>query len=66
MLDGKQVQGETLTFDVATAAIKGAREYQEDSLIANFPIGQSVGFAVLADGMWPARWSCQRLSHISK
>ncbi|MEO1638168.1 MAG: protein phosphatase 2C domain-containing protein [Pseudomonadota bacterium] len=51
MLDGKSVRGETLTFDVATAAVKGAREYQEDSLVANFPIGQSVGFAILADGM---------------
>jgi len=51
MLDGKGVQSDTLTFDVATAAIKGAREYQEDSLIANFPIGQNTGFAVLADGM---------------
>ena len=38
-------------FDVATAAIKGGRDYQEDSLIANFPQGQETGFAVLADGM---------------
>lgn len=42
---------DTLRFDVATAAIKGGRDYQEDSLIANFPQGQETGFAVLADGM---------------
>ncbi len=41
----------TLRFDVATAAIKGGRDYQEDSLIASFPQGQETGFAVLADGM---------------
>ncbi|MEO0904248.1 MAG: protein phosphatase 2C domain-containing protein [Pseudomonadota bacterium] len=42
---------EAIRFDVATAAIKGGRDYQEDSLIANFPQGQDTGFAVLADGM---------------
>ncbi|MCK0096329.1 protein phosphatase 2C domain-containing protein [Yoonia sp. F2084L] len=42
---------ETLRFDVATAAIKGGRDYQEDSLIAHFPLGQETGFAILADGM---------------
>jgi len=42
---------EASRFDVATAAIKGGRDYQEDSLIAHFPLGQETGFAVLADGM---------------
>ena len=42
---------EAARFDVATAAIKGGRDYQEDSLIASFPQGQEIGFAVLADGM---------------
>lgn len=42
---------QAVRFDVATAAIKGGRDYQEDSLIANFPQGQETGFAVLSDGM---------------
>ncbi|MFO8125748.1 PP2C family protein-serine/threonine phosphatase [Yoonia sp.] len=42
---------ESVRFDVATAAIKGGRDYQEDSLVASFPQGQETGFAVLADGM---------------
>lgn len=42
---------EAIRFDVATAATKGERDYQEDSLIASFPQGQETGFAVLADGM---------------
>ncbi|PXW69098.1 serine/threonine protein phosphatase PrpC [Loktanella sp. PT4BL] len=42
---------EAVRFDVATAATKGERDYQEDSLIASFPQGQETGFAVLADGM---------------
>ncbi|MFA8441519.1 PP2C family serine/threonine-protein phosphatase [Yoonia sp.] len=45
------VLDEVNRFDVATAAIKGGRDYQEDSLIASFPQGQETGFAVLADGM---------------
>lgn len=51
MLDGKSVQADVLSFDVATAAVKGSRSYQEDSVISSFPLGQSTGFAVLADGM---------------
>lgn len=51
MLDNKNANEDALGFDVATVAIKGARSYQEDSLIAHFPIGQDTGFAVLADGM---------------
>lgn len=51
MLDGKSVQADGLSFDVATAAIRGSRDYQEDSVISSFPVGQSTGYAVLADGM---------------
>ena len=51
MLEDKSAQTEALSFDVATAAIKGARAYQEDSVISSFPVGQNTGFAVLADGM---------------
>ncbi|MEM9787632.1 MAG: protein phosphatase 2C domain-containing protein [Pseudomonadota bacterium] len=51
MLDADAVQTEIMTFDVATAAIKGAREYQQDSLISSFPLGQTAGFAVVADGL---------------
>ena len=38
-------------FDVASAVSQGQRDYQEDALIADFPIGSDLGFAVLADGM---------------
>lgn len=38
-------------YDVASALSPGHREYQEDSLIADFPLGTDAGFAVLADGM---------------
>lgn len=51
MLDGRQVNAEVLSFDVSTVALKGARDYQEDSLISSFALGQDTGFAVLADGM---------------
>ena len=51
MLDGKQLHADVLSFDVATVAIKGVREYQEDSLISSFPLGQDTGFAILSDGM---------------
>ncbi|MEM1371665.1 MAG: protein phosphatase 2C domain-containing protein [Pseudomonadota bacterium] len=37
--------------DVVTALDQGARDYQEDSLVADFPLGRDCGFAVLADGM---------------
>lgn len=40
-----------LSFDVATALTLGARERQEDSVVADFPLGASMGFAVLSDGM---------------
>ena len=51
MLDSGPYKPETLQVDVATAAIKGSRDYQEDSLISNFPLGQTSGFAVVADGL---------------
>jgi len=51
MLDGDSTPAKTLTFDVASAAIKGARDYQEDSLISSFPMGQGAGFAIIADGI---------------
>jgi len=38
-------------FDVACAINKGARDYQEDAIISDFPIGSDTGFLVLADGM---------------
>lgn len=37
--------------DVATVLAIGAREVQQDSLIADFPVGSDVGFLALADGM---------------
>ncbi|WP_457650731.1 PP2C family protein-serine/threonine phosphatase [Profundibacter sp.] len=38
-------------FDVACAISKGARDYQEDAIVSDFPIGSDTGFIVLADGM---------------
>ena len=47
-------------FDTATALDRGTRDTQEDSVVADFPIGDDCGIVVLADGMvWsmrPARW----------
>ena len=51
MPDGQANGVKSLTFDVATAAIRGSRDYQEDSLLANFPVGQDAGFAIIADGI---------------
>ena len=51
MLDADAVETDVMTFDVATASIKGAREYQQDSLISNFALGQTSGFAIVADGL---------------
>lgn len=51
MFDGETVPQNRLEFDVATAAIKGKREYQEDSLLTHFAIGQTHGFAIIADGV---------------
>ncbi len=38
-------------YDVASAINLGRREYQEDAIIIDFPLGADLGFAVLADGM---------------
>ena len=40
-----------LSFDVATALSLGTRERQEDTVVADFPLGAPMGFAVLSDGM---------------
>ena len=38
-------------FDVASGISQGARDYQEDAITADFPVGAEAGFVVLADGM---------------
>ncbi len=38
-------------FDVATGIAIGARTYQEDAVVADFPSGDDCGIGVLADGM---------------
>jgi serine/threonine protein phosphatase PrpC len=38
-------------FDVASALDQGSRDYQEDALVTDFPIGDDCGIIVLADGM---------------
>lgn len=38
-------------YEVATGLSQGARAYQEDAIIADFPCGADFGFAVLSDGM---------------
>lgn len=40
-----------IRFDVASVLSRGAREYQEDALATDFPMGADIAFAVLADGM---------------
>jgi protein phosphatase len=40
-----------LQYDVASAITLGQRDFQEDALICDFPLGSELGFAVLADGM---------------
>jgi len=40
-----------IRFDVASAISQGRREYQEDAIITDFPLGADLGFVVLADGM---------------
>lgn len=39
------------TYDAATALIQGARAYQEDAVIADFPVGAAHGVAIISDGM---------------
>ncbi|MEM9969776.1 MAG: protein phosphatase 2C domain-containing protein [Pseudomonadota bacterium] len=38
-------------FDVACALDRGNRDYQEDSIISDFAVGDDLGIVVLADGM---------------
>ena len=38
-------------FDVASALDRGGRDYQEDSLVSDFAVGDDCGIVVLADGM---------------
>lgn len=38
-------------FDISTVINQGAREYQEDAILSEKPIGSDIGFVVLADGM---------------
>ncbi len=38
-------------FDVASALDRGNRDYQEDSLVSDFAVGDDCGIVVLADGM---------------
>ena len=38
-------------YDVASGISQGARNYQEDAIAADFPVGSEAGFVVLADGM---------------
>lgn len=51
MLDNRIPASETLKFDVSTVSIKGSRDYQEDSVLSSFPIGQPLGYAVISDGL---------------
>ena len=51
MVNSDKSSGVALTFDAATVAVKGARAYQEDSVLCSFPMGQSLGFSVVADGI---------------
>ncbi|MEM9583130.1 MAG: protein phosphatase 2C domain-containing protein [Pseudomonadota bacterium] len=39
------------SFDAASAISCGAREYQEDALLADFANGDDLGFVILSDGM---------------
>ncbi len=38
-------------FDAVTALVQGGRDYQEDAIVADFPLGTDHGMVVLADGM---------------
>jgi serine/threonine protein phosphatase PrpC len=38
-------------YDVASAISQGGRDYQEDTIVTDFPLGSDSGFVVLADGM---------------
>lgn len=40
-----------ITYDVASVLNRGCRDYQEDAIATDFPIGEDFGYAVLSDGM---------------
>jgi PPM family protein phosphatase len=40
-----------IRFDAATAIDVGGRDYQEDAVVADFPVGSDLGLGILADGM---------------
>ncbi len=44
-------QRSDIKFDSVSALIQGARDYQEDALVADFPMGSEIGIIVLSDGM---------------
>ena len=43
--------GPTIRYDVASVLNRGCRDYQEDAIATDFPIGADFGYAVLSDGM---------------
>ncbi|QMU58338.1 MAG: SpoIIE family protein phosphatase [Boseongicola sp.] len=40
-----------IKFDVASVLNRGCRDYQEDAIATDFPMGAEFGYAVLSDGM---------------
>ena len=40
-----------IRYDVASVLNRGHRDYQEDALATDFPLGADFGYAVLSDGM---------------
>lgn len=40
-----------IRYDVASVLNRGCRDYQEDAIATDFPIGAEFGYAVLSDGM---------------
>lgn len=40
-----------IKYDAASAIGVGMRDYQEDAVVSDFPLGNDIGFVVLADGM---------------
>lgn len=43
--------GPGIRYDVASVLNRGCRDYQEDAIAIDFPIGAGFGYAVLSDGM---------------
>ena len=38
-------------YEAVSALIQGARDHQEDAVVADFPLGSDLGLVVLSDGM---------------